>query len=82
MSPTLGLRSRVATNNKFVLFPTSRHFWRVFLINRNGEPWDEEPLSMDEVGLAQYHLIDWTHGVLTAPTKRFFLPDLFFIEKN
>ncbi len=26
---------------------------------------------MDEVGLAQYHLIDWTHGVLTAPTKRF-----------
>ena len=73
MSPTLGLRSRVRrhTEKHFVSCQTTKHFGKLFLVYRNGEPWDQEPLSMDEVGLAQYHLIDWTHGVLTAPTKRF-----------
>ena len=26
---------------------------------------------MDELGLAQYHLTHWAHGVFTQPTKRF-----------
>jgi len=32
--------------------------------------WAEQPLSMDELGLAQYHMTAWTYGVDTSLTKR------------
>ena len=33
--------------------------------------WAEQPLSMDELGLAQYHMTAWTYGVDTSLTKRY-----------
>ena len=32
--------------------------------------WAEQPLSMDELGLAQYHMTAWTYGVETSLTKQ------------